>query len=58
MGRLKMIPFKIIDKFADKTIADRGERWTVPRKTVFDALLRLNKPVTAYQLCVPYMLKK
>ncbi len=53
-----MIPFKIIDKFADKTIADRGERWTVPRKTVFDALLRLNKPVTAYQLCVPYMLKK
>ena len=45
-----MTPFKIMDKFADKTIADRGERWTVPRKTVFDALVRLNKPITAYQL--------
>lgn len=41
---------QVLDKFADKTLAGRGEKWTVPRKKIFDTLSAQTKPVTAYQL--------
>lgn len=36
--------------YADQVLNQRGGKWTAPRRTVFEALVTQDKPITAYQL--------